>query len=426
MSDSTGLVKKFIKKFDAKVVIPWDGKVAQVDIGQHRVGICNTIRSVPQGSEIFLRIKNLSAVLERDVWDVPVLKGAELIESLSSRRVPQGAYRPLGKVNKIVYPTGITPIDLALIVGGFYGRIISRIWGASMGGKSVILYMTMITAWRLFGKRSLIICPEFDFDEDRFSNLPGAKEILEGGGLEVYEPGTGTDAYNKVLDMVVSGDYAIIGVDSLTPLQNEEELLKGMEDAEKVASKAKIQTRFIETVLPILHHESRTAFIGVVQQRRSINTSRSQSRGAFDPVSGSYGPQGEKGAASDALQFYTQQSLKIFQPTKPKYVDGNMVGHQVTGIVDKNKRAAQGRRFEFFINYYTGFDVVALLVTEAVKQDVIRLDKRNHIIAEDVCPGGRSFKNNLECRKVLAEDRELHRVVYGAVMTSAYKKLKHG
>jgi len=217
MVNDSSLITQFIKKFGAKVVIPDDGKVCQLDVGHNRITIARSTRSLPPGTEFMVRRKNLSEILERDVWDVPKLADAKLIEDHYRRTVPVGSFRPKGGKQSIIYPTGILPVDSALVCGGFFGRVISRIWGASEGGKSLILYMTMITAWQLYRKHSLLINPEFDFDENRLLGLPGAEDVIEGGALEVYEPGNGTDAYDEALDKIASGNYGVVGFDSITP-----------------------------------------------------------------------------------------------------------------------------------------------------------------------------------------------------------------
>lgn len=412
------VIDDFVKKFNAKIIIPWDGKVMQVELPPNRVTICARVTSLPQGTEFVLRPKNLPSVLERDVWDINVLLSAGLIEQHLVRTIPQGLFRSLDRC-WTVYPTGVISVDLALYTGGFYGRIVSRIWGASTGGKSVILHLAMITAWRYYRKRSLIINPEYDFDESRFRVLPGGNEVLENNVIDIYEPGSGEDAYDKAINMVSSGDYAIVGVDSLTPLTSESELDKGMRLASKVADKARMQTRFIEDVLPHLYHQSQTALILVVQSRSRIST---QKWGGFESnyeASGGYAPGGERQAAGNALQFYSQQSLKVNAPMKVQYdTQHNIVGHLITGIVDKNKHAPQGRKFQFYIDYTNGVDCVGQLIVAGINCGVIRLDKTAHIIDNMVVGKDLVFKNNKACWDAIAGDFELERALHRSIIAS--------
>lgn len=415
MADHKPLVEAFTKKFNAQVVVPWDGSAQQVDIGPTRVTLASNVRQVLPGSDFLIRLKSIPEIMKRDVWDIPALRSSGLIEPQVSRTVPVGAYRPMGKKPKIIYPTGILSVDLALS-GGFMGSILSRIWGASTGGKSVILYMAMITAWQLYGKKSLLINPEFDFDEDRFSVLPGGKTMLESEGLLVYDPGASADAYDKVIDLVGSAAYAIIGFDSLTPLKSESELSKSFSDEPRVADKAKAQTRFLEDVLPHLYHKSKSALIMIVQSRKRLGDTRSGMMSQFDEVSGSYGASGDKPASGDALQFYTQQSLKVFPPTKLVYEKGtrNILGHQITGLVDKNKRAPQGTRFGFYIDYRTGLDLDLQIVNAAIEAGIIELRKQKHVVQLD--GQEQIFDSGRECRLALSADRELRKAVYLGVL----------
>lgn len=413
--NSEELVQAFISKFNAKVVIPWDSKLTQVEVGPTRVVITARAQKMPPGTECILRLKDIVKVLERDVFDIPALIDAELLEQHYSRSVPVGMFRPKGGVNRVIYPTGILAVDKATGIGGFYGKIMSRIWGASTGGKSIILYMAMITAWHTYRKRSLLINPEYDFDEYRFSVLPGGAEALKADAIDVYEPGSGDDAYDKSVDMMSTGDYGIIGLDSMTPLKSASEMEKGAGDAARVAQKAGMQTRFIEDALPHLYHQSNAAFIVIVQSRRRITTGRA-TEGLFEP-SGAYAPGSEKQAAGNALQFYTQISLKVNPPVKVVYDNAkNMIGHLVTGVVDKNKHAPQGMRFEFPIDYTKGLDQVTAMINTAVMDDIIILSKTRHIIPAKITGTELVFKNNKECRAAIEADRDLARAIYTAIL----------
>ena len=330
-SEKDQLIKSFIKKFNAQVVIPYDGSICQLDIGHNRVTITGSVKSLPPGTEFMIRPRNLLKILERDVWDAPLLLEAELLEEQYKRTIPKGSFRPRGGKPKIIYPTGIPSVDTALN-GGWLGRTIGRIWGASEGGKSVILYMTMITAWLLFRKRSLLITPEFDFDEERFSVLPDGKEALGNDALEVYEPGTGTDAYDEILDKVSGGSFGVVGIDSISPLKDATEMGKQIKDVEKVAAKASIQSRFLDSLMPVLYHQSNTAFIAVAQSRGTIARGGHQSH--FNSISGTYSRDGAKPSASDALQFDAQQSMRVNAASNPKFDGGNMIGHLCTGYID--------------------------------------------------------------------------------------------
>lgn len=410
-SEKEQLIKKFIKQFNAQVVIPYDGKICQLDIGHNRITISNSVKSLPPGTEFMLRPRYLLQILERDVWDVPLLLEAALIEEQFKRSMPTGSFRPKGGKPKVIYPSGIPSIDTALY-GGFLGRIISRVWGASEGGKSVILYMTMITAWALFRKRSLLINPEFDFDEDRVRVLPGGDDLLDNDALEVYEPGTGTDAYDEALDKIAGGGFGVAGIDSISPLKAAEEMNKALRDVEKVAAKATIQNRFLDSLMPLLYHQSNTAFIVVVQGRRKIMVGKG-SQGHFDSVSGTYSKDGAKPASSDALQFDAQQSIRVNAASNPKFESGNMIGHLCTGFVDKNKRAPKGRTFEFYIDYHEGLFLEDQIAEAAIKEGIIKLKGTTHKL-----PDGTKYKTGKVFREALREDSALRKSIYVEILKS--------
>lgn len=415
---------KALEKFKALIVSPWDGNSALVEIGPSRVGIAESAKNLPETSEFHLYPKNLSKVLERDVWDIPSLLDGKLITQKSTKKTSAGAFRPFGKVQRVIYPTGLLSIDSALMLGGFLGKMCHRLWGASNGGKSVILNLTCITAWEMYRKKSLIINSEFTFDEERFMSLTGGREMLEEGGLEVYEPGNGTDAYNKAEQLVSSGDYAIIGFDSITPLQSPDEMSRDMGERQSPGSKAALQARFIENILPNLYHRTNSALIMIIQNRHmGAGASQAQANAKFDLVSGAFSGQKDKPASGDAVQFYVQQSLKINAPSKMTYDDdGNVTGHRASGFVDKNHHAPMGKKFEFNIDYYNGIDTITDIAKNAVRLEVVQLDRNKHVIPDNIISGGLSFPSAKKFSEALTKDRELRRMIYLAVIEKVNPK----
>jgi len=414
--DILSKIKVFISKYTAKVVSPWDGTSAILQVGPTRVAISGT-KKATQSANVLVRIKHLDSVLERDVFDLPSLREAGLIEDLTVRTAPAGTFRPRGGVPKIIYPTGIISVDRALVSGGFIGKRVSRIMGPSQSTKSLILYMAMITCWALYRKPSLLIAPEFDFDEDRFLTLPGADSLLGADALDIYEPGSGEDAYDEAIDKIRDGDYGIVGFDSLTSLVPRAEHEKSHGDPSKVGQKAMGQTRFMEKVLPVLHHQTDTALIVIVQMRKKISTTHGPT-GSFDEVSGGYiGRDGVKAASGAAVEYYINgHSLRLFPPTKVKYSeeDGRkiMVAHMATGFVDKSKLGPKGKRFEFLVDYYHGIELIAPMVEYAVRTGVIETHRHGLTIPNL----GLSYKSAKALRAALQGDADLYRKLYQFVI----------
>lgn len=421
MKSISSLISQMQKKFDAQIVSPWNQVYALIEIGPSRIGIAAKASDLPDSSELHLYPKNLEKVLDRDVFDVPTLIDAKLLIQKRMQKTPDGAFRPRGGLPKVIYPTGITSVDAALVIGGFLGRMAHRLWGASNGGKSLILQMLVITAWEMYRKPSLIIAPEYSFDEDRFRTLPGGQAVLDEEALEIYEPGSGHDAYDKAGDMISTGKYGIVGFDSITPLHDPEEVGKNMKDVMKPGVKAMMQTRFIEEILPYLHHSTKSALVLIVQsRRRGASTTQSQSHSQYDLVSGAYSPEGAKPASGDAVQFYVQQSLMLNAPSKHvrDKETGDFVGHRASGRVDKNHHAAMGRKFEFSVDYWTGIDVLSDLIMMAHEREIIQLDKRRHILPKGILPKEREFKTAKDFRAAMETERDLKTAVQRAVLKS--------
>ena len=395
------------KKFNGRVVEPWDDKKGMMEIGPTRVCVAATKRSIHQNAEVIIVAKNAAAILERDVFDIPTLRDADLIDINTPKlSVPKGTYR-LKRKPLIIYPTGILPVDMALGVGGLAGGKAHRFWGPSQSSKSYLLYILMIYTYYAFGKKSLIVDAEDAFEEQRFFNLPGAEQMYEAGALEIFEPGAGDEAFDETLARAGSGEFGIVGYDSITASVSKGELERSLQKDPRLGDKARMQTRFLEALMPNLRRTS-TAVIMIVQPRRKT----SQTYGTHDPIAGTYSRGGEaKQGAADAVEFYTQQSIQFDAPSGVVWSETGgmkeMIAHSVSGIVDKNRLAPRGRKFKFQLSYYEGADSVSPIIEEGVKSQLIEMDGRKLIF-----PEGREFKNVKEAKASLQEDRQFYMSIY--------------
>lgn len=415
VTDST--INAFMKKFSMKVKAPWDGKLALGTIGPSEVAIGVRATGIPDEVGIFVRYKNLEDIMNRDIFDIPTLTDAGLIDILTPKiSVPKGKYRNLRSGTPVIYPTGIISVDTALGWGGFFGGLAHRLWGPSQSGKSVLLYMLMITAYNLFRKGSLLINQERSFDEDMFDMLGGGP-LIDSGMLKVFDSSMGEEAYEEAVDGVRSNQFAIAGIDSITGLMSESEIQKHLSKNPRLGDKARLQTRFIEKVLPFLH-ETTTALAMIAQTRVKTDDSRAYR----DSVSGSYaGAEGMKPAAADAIEFYSSQSCRFNAPKEIKWNSGRtaMDSHTASGLIDKNRRSRVGRTFSFFIDYDNGVEVEHDLIEHAVKLKIIALDGKAHVL-----PSGDRFPTNSATITALREDKGLYWNLYREVIKEVQGK--HG
>lgn len=142
--------------------------------------------------------------------------------------------------------TGSFALDLELGGGLPFGRII-EFFGKESSGKTTTA-LKVVASVQKMGKRAVYIDVEHSFDP-RWAQLMG----VDIGKLTLSQPTTGEEALEVLLAVLGSGDCGIVVLDSLAAIQPAADLEKGMDEPERVGSRATMLTRAMSRLLSALN-----------------------------------------------------------------------------------------------------------------------------------------------------------------------------
>jgi len=269
------------------------------------------------------------------------------------KKFGRGAVIPLtGEVDRSVkkISSGLLSLDLAL--GGGYprGRII-EIYGPESSGKSTVLLEALAIAQKS-GKAVAYIDTEHSFDpiygENLGLDLSAEKFIFS-------QPSTGEEAFGIVEELLKSEAVVFIGVDSVAALIPRAEL-----EGEMGESKMGLHARLMSQAMRKL--------AGLISKTDCIVFFTNQLR---DKIGVIYGPT-ETTTGGNALKFYASIRMDIRRRSIEKDGDGTAISNVVKIKVVKNKVAPPFKETELTIEYGTGFDKAADLLSLAVDKDIIK------------------------------------------------------
>ena len=259
-----------------------------------------------------------------------------------------------------VISSGVPTLDYALGVGGLpRGRVI-EVYGPEGTGKTLIIGLFSAGAQRL-GEKAAIVDAEQALTPS-FVGIAGA----DWDTLRVGLPENGSQAFEMAEFLCESGEYSVIGVDSVAALVTEAEL-DGDYDKQHMAPLAKLMSQGLRKLTPIVHESD-----AIVIFNNQIRTRPGVSFGNPE-----YQPGGR------ALPFYSSVRLDVRVAERFKDDKGVQFGHRVKVQVKKNKVAAP--HFTSFFNFYyrpghhdgygdvqPGVDIGESYLTFATEQDFVR------------------------------------------------------
>lgn len=146
-----------------------------------------------------------------------------------------------------VVSTGILSLDYALGIGGWPRGILSGIFGPPEIGKSTILGFNAIRSAQEMGKPAAIVAMEGRFDPSW-----ARRHGIDTDKLIVTRPKHGREAFDHVQELVESGIFGVVKLDSLGAMLYESEMeLKG---GPKQGGQSGLITWGVKRLLPVLTH----------------------------------------------------------------------------------------------------------------------------------------------------------------------------
>lgn len=249
--------------------------------------------------------------------------------------------------------TGSLGVDKALGIGGLpKGRII-EIYGPESSGKTTFCLEVIAQAHKNKDSYCAII------DAEHALNIPYAEALgIDLNRLEIAQPDYGEQALEIADELISSGDFDIVVIDSVAALVPKSELDGEMGD-QSMGKHARLMSQAMRKLTAKVN-KSNTILIFINQIREKIGVMF----GSPETTTG-----------GNSLKFYASIRFDIRRSTTAanSVMSGDLkVGNQITVKVIKNKLAPPFRQATLDILYGEGFDEYGEIADMAVECDVIK------------------------------------------------------
>lgn len=242
-----------------------------------------------------------------------------------------------------VIPTGAIGLDVAIGAGGFPRGRVTELFGPESGGKTSLALHAVKNAQEMGGHAAFI-------DAEHSLNLELCEHIgVDITKMAIAQPDDGEEAINLVREMVETGAFDVIVVDSVAALVPRAEIERDTDESPGMGLHARLMSRFMRDVVGPLK-KTNTALILINQIRKDL-----AAYGAPDTTTGG---RAIKFYASLRLEVRTSPSKKIGPPDAP-------IGVTVTATVKKNKVGPPFRKTEYNLIFGHGVDTVSSLFDAA-------------------------------------------------------------
>lgn len=242
-----------------------------------------------------------------------------------------GALAPIAKLAPYeVIPTGSLRLDYATGVGGLVEGRLSEWWGVDAIGKSTFCALAAVEAQRKHPDKLVGW-----IDMEQTLDLPLFKRL----GVDVdtmfrFAPNSAEDVADALKDMVRSGEFSYVVVDSIGAMIPEAEKTKDADEA-VVALQAKIVTRMVK--IAAAEAPATGTHVALINQVRAAGVGKGMFKGSPTMTTGGF-----------ALKHVTTHKFRLSRTGTPEYmvtIDGEKVkvGHEVAVKVERNKVAPPGR-----------------------------------------------------------------------------------
>ncbi len=249
------------------------------------------------------------------------------------------------------FSSGSLTLDNALDSGYPQGKII-EIFGNEGGGKTLVSLFAIAEVQKS-GRDAAFIDME-----QTFSAIWAKSLGVDVDNLVFAQPDYGQQALQIVHDLVETGKFGVIVIDSVASLVPKAELDGGMEK-QQMGEQARMLGKHIKIITP-LANKNKTTLIFINQVRQKIGVMFGN-------------PETTPGGS--ALKFGAVFRIRVSRVSKSevKNKDGENIGHTIKFQVKKNKvTPKQGAEAELPIIYTKGVNKVAEYVRLALDQGVIQ------------------------------------------------------
>ena len=328
-----------------------------------------------------------------------MITGIEEVMKSIRKQFGEMAILRLGEESKKDVPvisTGAFSLDLALGVGGLpKGRII-ELYGHESSGKTTLALHVVANAQKRGGSAAFI-------DAEHALDPGYAKKIgVDLDNLVVSQPNSGEEALTICEQLIRSGAFEVIVVDSVAALTPQAEI-----DGQMGDSHVGLQARLMSQAMRKL--------TAAINQTQTLCIFTNQVREKIGVMFGN--PETTPGGK--ALKFYASCRLQVQRIGAIKSAAGEIVGNRTRVKVVKNKVAAPFTEAEFDILYACGISYEGSVLDAALARGIV--EKRGSWLAY----GGENLaQGSLAAIQHLREHPELTEKIVEAVKTAPSSNVK--
>lgn len=287
-------------------------------------------------------------------------------------------------------PTGSLSLDVALGVGGYAKGRIMEIYGPEASGKTTLSLQAMANAQKKGGLVGFV-----DMEQALDVSYATKLGVKFDESMAFCQPESGEQALQIAREMIESGIFDVVVVDSVAALVPQKELDGEIGD-QNMGLQARMMGQSLRILGPITK-KSNTLLIFINQTREKIGVMHG------DPTTTSGG---------NALKFYASVRLRI---RKAGGADGKLAvkidgiereGYKLVVKIVKNKLNSPQDDVEIPILFGIGVDSVLDTFSAAKALEVIKVTGRTYSFNDK--PFGNSAENALEAFR---SDSELYKSV---------------
>lgn len=267
--------------------------------------------------------------------------------------------------------TGSLKLDRALDIGGFPTDGVVEVYGPESVGKTTLALSAMANAPD-DGRSFLFVDVEHSLDPNYATALGVDKKRIM-----ITQPSYGEQAFQIMYEMIKTGRFSIVVLDSVAAMVPKDELEGNFED--KFMANL---PRLISTAMKKIHpaaKENNTLVICLNQIRYKVGIVYG------DP---------EVTPGGKALDFWSLQRIDLRIRDKVKDDEGEIIGHKIEAKVRKNKTGTPLRKTDYELIFGKGINQFAEIVELGVRYEFIKETSKGRYEYKDQKIHGR--KNLIE------------------------------